>query len=272
MRLAFVSDLHFDLPIKAPPRQYFDIFSKLVKAKGIDILVLGGDISDFYTLTISFVEMLQKRLEIPVYFIPGNHDFYSEQKHKDTWDIYDEFKEHPQCLIESPLKLTDEYTLVGHTAWFNFSFHNETANNYYSQEGLTPEGLVYKEKEYTNWNMTDIELSKYFSKIIEKDFQLNYSPHYILVTHVMNHAVFAKDIDEDPHVEPRFIPFAATNDLDKIFESYSIPYSIQGHYHIRQRVQQGDTLFVSCALGRPEEWKSNNISKELEEAVFILDI
>src|SRR5690625_5987805 len=78
MRVGFISDLHIDRNMEILPIQYLKTFVHMSKKQKLEMLIIGGDISNHYSTTIHFVEELQKRAEIFVYFIPGNHDFWEE--------------------------------------------------------------------------------------------------------------------------------------------------------------------------------------------------
>ena len=97
MKIGFISDLHIDLNPDVPPQEYMTRLKEIIKRKQLNRLVIGGDISNHYSSTLQFVEQLQNQAEIPVHFIPGNHDFWEEaDATKDTKGIYRLYKEHPQ--------------------------------------------------------------------------------------------------------------------------------------------------------------------------------
>src|SRR5690625_4252394 len=172
MRVGFISDLHVDRNFEVSITQYLKILLQTITEQKLEMLVIGGDISNHYSTTIRFVEELQKQAEIPVYFITGNHDFWEEQDAtKDTRGIYQVYKEHPQSLIEDHLQLIEKYTLIGHLGWNNHAV--------YDQEQFTPDEVergkfrwtYWQDKLRLDWEMSDQEVSRYFSKIIEKDLE-----------------------------------------------------------------------------------------------------
>ena len=129
MRVSFISDLHVDLNRRASINAYRYELSLLLEEEESNLLVIGGDISNNVQTTLDFVEVLEKDVGIPVYFIPGNHDFWEDSVKKDTWGLYRIYQQHPQSLVESPLKLTDEYSLVGHPAWYNHAVYDKNKYN-----------------------------------------------------------------------------------------------------------------------------------------------
>ena len=172
IKIGFISDLHIDRNVERPPEDYLKTLRSIVMKKKLNLLVIGGDISNHYTKTIRFVESLQKEAEIPIYFIPGNHDFWEgKDATKDTRGIYQLYKDHPQSLIESPVQLTKDYTLVGHTGWYNHAV--------YDKEKFTPTEIeegkfrwtYWQDKLRMDWQMSDPEVSKIFSQRIEEDLK-----------------------------------------------------------------------------------------------------
>ncbi|HYU16074.1 MAG TPA: metallophosphoesterase [Candidatus Acidoferrum sp.] len=71
MKLAWATDVHLDL---IPPREV-ERFADAVAAEQPDALALSGDIAEAPTLE-AILEVLAARLDRPIYFVLGNHDFY----------------------------------------------------------------------------------------------------------------------------------------------------------------------------------------------------
>lgn len=71
MRLAWATDVHFD---HAEPYGV-EALVHAVEAAGADGLVLTGDIAEAPSL-IPYLERLGEGLEVPLWFVLGNHDYY----------------------------------------------------------------------------------------------------------------------------------------------------------------------------------------------------
>ncbi len=71
---------------------YLEALVEIVKYKKLDILLIAGDISNHYQLTHQFITQLTKQLDIPVKFVPGNHDLW-EVESMTTQDIWNNYKE-----------------------------------------------------------------------------------------------------------------------------------------------------------------------------------
>lgn len=271
MKIGFISDLHVDRNFEAPTIEYLKALLQIINNQKLEMLVIGGDISNHYSMTIWFVEELQKQAEIPVYFIPGNHDFWEEQEAtKDTPGIYQLYKDHPQSLIENPLKINENYTLIGHPGWYNHAI--------YDQEKFTPDEIergkfrwtYWQDKLRLDWEMEDQEVSQNFSEIIKQDLEKVTTENIILQTHIVTIPEYTMPM---PHrVFDFFNAYIATDDLKNIYKEYPITHQIMGHVHFREKISKEQTQFITNSLGYRREWRGKNLYKELQKSLFILDL
>lgn len=271
MRIGFISDLHIDRNMEVAPEQYLKILRQTITEQDLEMLVIGGDILNHYTITFKFVEELQKQAEIPVYYIPGNHDFWEEKEaRKNTRDIYQLYKEHPQSLVESPLQINDAYTLVGHPGWYNHAI--------YDDEKFSPEEIergkfrwtYWQDKVRMDWEMTDQEVSQYFANIIEKDLEKVTTGNIILQTHVVTVPEFTMPM---PHrVFDFFNAYMATSDLKNVHNEYPISHQFMGHVHFREKFLRDRTQFITNSLGYRREWWSKDLYQEVQKSLVILNL
>lgn len=271
MKIGFISDLHIDRNVDAPPHIYLTHLKQLIKVKKLSMLIIGGDISNHYSLTFNFVEELQNKAKIPVYFIPGNHDFWEEiDKEKETQKIYEHFLKHPQSLMENPLQLNQSYTIVGHPAWYNHAVYDREKFNEEEVEAGKFRWAYWQDKLRLDWGKTDKEISKDFKKIIKSDLEKNRSDNIILLTHTVTIPEFTVPM---PHrIFDFFNAFIATDDLKDFYKKYPISHQIMGHVHFRGEIQKGQTKFITNSLGYRKEWRSKYLYKELQDSLFILEI
>ncbi len=271
MRVGFISDLHIDRNFERPPADYLKRLKQMVSKKDLDMLIIGGDISNHYTRTLTFVENLQNLAEIPVYFIPGNHDFWEEKDAtKDTKGIYQLYKEHPQSLIESPQQLNDEYTLVGHPGWYNHAVYDKEQFSADEVEHGKFRWTYWQDKMRMDWEMSDREVSKHFSQIIEEDLKKVTTPKIILQTHVVTIPEFTMPM---PHrIFDFFNAYMATDDLKQVHKKYPISHQIMGHVHFREALRRNETQFITNSLGYRREWWSKDLEKEINRSLYIVDL
>ena len=115
MRLAWLTDIHLNF-LKI--YQYDGFFTKIRKQQP-DALVITGDSGEGRSI-VHFLHMLDKRLQIPIYFVLGNHDYY----YSSFSDIAARMR---QVCIDLPnlrwldaagvVELALDVALVGHGAW-----------------------------------------------------------------------------------------------------------------------------------------------------------
>jgi Icc protein len=111
----WATDLHFDL---ATPRA-FDSFVKSVREKKPDMLLIAGDLADSHSLHPTLLKLAHK-MEIPLYFVLGNHDFYGSslaQVRRETEELC-----HEQALLHyltalEVIPLDASTALIGHDGW-----------------------------------------------------------------------------------------------------------------------------------------------------------
>jgi len=271
MKVGFISDLHIDRNFEMPAEFYLKTLLEVIAEQHLQVLVIGGDISNHYTTTIEFIETLQNQAEIPVYFIPGNHDFWEEKEaKKDTRGIYRLYKEHPQSLIERPVQLNDNFTLVGHPAWYNHAVYDEEQFTPGEVERGKFRWAYWQDKLRMDWQMTDEEVSQYFSHIIQKDLEQVTTKNIILQTHVVTVPEFTMPM---PHrIFDFFNAYLATNDLKDFHKKYPITHEVMGHVHFRGDFMKDETRFITNSLGYRREWRGENLYKEMKDSLFILDL
>jgi Icc protein len=71
VRLGWLTDLHLNF---VPPKKRADFYAGL-RAAGLDAFLLGGDIGEAGSVT-GFLHEMAEALNLPIYFVLGNHDFY----------------------------------------------------------------------------------------------------------------------------------------------------------------------------------------------------
>lgn len=272
MRMGFISDLHVD-NFTYEVQDYIEVLSEIISKNELEMLVIGGDITNSYKTTSDFVEELQDQTKIQVYFIPGNHDLWdrvSDREDINTMAIYNKYKNHPQCLIESPIMLNDRIGLIGHTAWYNYVKYNKEKFSLDKIKKGRYKGVTWQDKKYIQWPKEDPEMSKYFAEVIENDIQKLQAESYILVTHMITIPEFTMPL---PHrVFDFFNAYIATDDLLSLYENYPIEKSIMGHVHFRGEVERKGTLYITNSLGYVKEWRSKDMRKEIQNALYICDV
>lgn len=115
MRLLWATDVHLNFLDRAARAH----FARTLATSSPDACVLTGDISEAPVLATHLRE-LADALQIPVYFVLGNHDFYRGSVHalRDEMRALTSRSAHLRWLpAVGVVPLTREVALVGHDGW-----------------------------------------------------------------------------------------------------------------------------------------------------------
>ena len=114
-RVVWLTDIHLNFIKKAQTEELCD---KIVEAHP-DLVLIGGDISEADELE-AHLRALEARIERPIYFVLGNHDFYqgSIQSVRENAAQITQSGGHlrwlPHCGV---VELTQHSALIGHDCW-----------------------------------------------------------------------------------------------------------------------------------------------------------
>ena len=116
MRLAWLTDVHLNF---LPRDGAGELFS-MVRAEKPDGVLLTGDIGEAVSV-LSCLERLDDALQLPIYFVLGNHDFYGGSISKVRSVVTALQTERPRLkyltAIDEPIELTPQVGLIGDDGW-----------------------------------------------------------------------------------------------------------------------------------------------------------
>jgi 3',5'-cyclic-AMP phosphodiesterase len=182
MRVTWLTDIHLNFLSPVGMEKFFS----LVRGSKPDVILISGDIGEASRLEW-YLGRLQSRLQRPIYFVLGNHDFYgssfaevravmarlSAQSNGLQWL--------PQSRI---VELTPQTALVGHDSWAdgrlgNYALSDVLLNDYVFIKDLSG---VSKDERLHQLNMLGDEAAAYCREWLPK--ALDHYPHVYFVTHV----------------------------------------------------------------------------------------
>lgn len=114
-KLAWITDIHLDF---VEPAQ-FEKFVQEIKESRPDMVLVGGDISNAPNL-VYHLKMLINAVNIPFYFVLGNHDYYygSIEKVRSMIKNITAKDDRLHFLTEGEAyQLTEDTALIGHDGW-----------------------------------------------------------------------------------------------------------------------------------------------------------
>lgn len=271
MKIGVISDLHIDGNTSEQGRisDFEDALAHEVDDQQIDLLLIAGDVSNDHVMSHQFIEDVKQRVGKPVLFVPGNHDYWSKgQEEKDTHAILDYFKNQDESIIEKPYTINDEWAIVGHSGWYDYTF----AADRFSIEELaerTYNERIWQDKLHVDWKMADRAVSKKFAEVVRADLEKVKDKKIILMTHFVTYKNYGVKM---PHpVFDYFNAFIGSSDYDDMFDEYPIEYNVMGHVHYRRREENGATHICAC-LGNRKEWWTDDLASEIKSALQVIEI
>lgn len=272
MKIGAISDLHIDRynSDKLKQSDFSITLANEVNKEALDILLIAGDISNDHIRTYEFLQELEKLTGVMIYFVPGNHDFWNQSEDtKSALEIYNFFKETKYSCIGAPVHLNDDWALVMNPAWYDYTYANEK----FSLERLGRRqyyGGTWQDKVRISWGMTDPEVSAMMAEEAARDLESVQDKKIILMTHVVTNKHFRVPMPN--RLFDYYNAFIGTSDFDQFYEDYDIHYSIMGHIHFRHRIVEGGIDYICACLGYKREWRSDDIVKEIRDALMIIEI
>ncbi len=269
MKIGVISDLHIDRG-KVDPKKYETILAEEVRRRCLDFLLIAGDVSSHYTMTADFLKALSELTDAEILFVPGNHDYWLGDKDKKTTrEVYEFYKNMPESLLETPYVINEDWAIVGHSGWYDYTYADER----FSIEKLSRGkfyGGTWQDKLKIDWQLHDREMSRIFADKVEEDMKKVKDRNIILMTHVVTHRRYAVPM---PHrLFDYFNAFIGTSDFDALYKNYPIKYSIMGHVHFRHQFRQDELTYICACLGYPREWRTDDIETEIRNTLQVMEI
>lgn len=118
-RLAWCTDIHLD-SCKNPDASAIKLM-EVVKSKGVEGLILTGDISNSQNL-VYHLSVMERVLQKPLLYVVGNHDFWGsriELVQKQMNDVSGMAPYLRWLPSTSYVPLTDSTCIVGHDGWYD---------------------------------------------------------------------------------------------------------------------------------------------------------
>jgi predicted phosphodiesterase len=215
MIIAILSDLHLDVK----PIQISSLFNDGDDEK-IDLVVLAGDLHPNIDIRMRFLVDLELYVNAPVFFIPGNHDFYDKGIGINSSSYVGEY---------------EGVSIAGATLWTTLS----PSEWFIYHDGLNDCGNI------PNWTYDNYVLAHY----TQKRFLLNSKANVIVSHHAPTHLSIAEKYKGEKHN-----CCFANNFFAEIFDMKPQPKLwIHGHTHSEFDYMVGKTRVICHPRGYPHE-------------------
>lgn len=276
MKLAIIADLHIDRNARRlkPGDTYSELLSQVVQEARADALLIAGDVMNDYLGVDNFIKKVTDNLDIPVWFVPGNHDLWQmdEENKTSAFTILDYFKKQPYNLVGNPQLLGDEYALVGNGGWYDYGYGD---SNQYSEEDFEK-----KQYRFANWNdvnyinfegVSDKEVSQMMLDELIADLEKVKDKKIILMTHIATHKGFVVPL---PNKLYDYVnAFLGATSYEHLYKDYNVVYNIMAHVHLRHTLHEEGTTHIMASLGNSRQWiNKENPYMEIKNTLYTLDI
>lgn len=183
MRIGFLSDLHLNFVSK---RELYSFRAKL-RDQNLDAFVIAGDTAEADSL-ISYLTFLERGLDVPIYYVHGNHDYYKssfEALNKASSSFSDKSKYCKHVTTSGIIKLTEKSCLIGHDGWYDCKAGSYFSSNFELADFMQIEdlsGIYTRDGLFRKFNQLGLEYAEHIGKMIPKAAEQFENIYYL--THV----------------------------------------------------------------------------------------
>ncbi len=266
MKTGIISDIHLDTNEAYP---VLDTLCDILHKENCTGLIIAGDITDTAYTTFKWLDKIRQKIEMPLLFVPGNHDLWDpDKKFKNTWQIYEEYKQQEGCLCGKAVNLGNQKIITGSIGWYDYSLG---ADHYTTEEfnKKNHAGRVWQDSRFVHWEEDDRIVCKDMLQEMERIFEANKEKDIVAVTHMIS----AVECSVIPPVNnwDYFNAFLGSKTYGESYEKYGVSCAIMGHVHYRKQFTKRNVEYQCACLGYHTEWTTKNVEKEIKESLQFLE-
>ena len=292
MRVALVSDLHVDS--SAANAEAIPEIVRGVERSGADCLVLAGDVSADLNRLSEVLEAFAV-VDVPRFFVPGNHDIWLHPLTNfsptiDTTTKYDRLiarraREAGFSPVWRSVAMHEDVAFVGTIGWYDYSFAPEWMGlSRQDYERKQHEGLTWQDKNFVRWvsrrqktsdrPLTDAQATGMFNDDL-RALLLRASRRRAVkrIVVVVHHVPFQEMVRYRNH--PRwdyFCAFMGSRSSGEVIRSFEkVTHVLAGHTHVHNDLRVGGLRCVASPLGYLAR-KRRSLQDEIERAVTLVDL
>ena len=256
MRIGLISDIHVDLNRIEGEDLVTGLLAREAARRFLDILLVAGDISSDYALTLRTLDALEAQSGVRVLFVPGNHDIWNENyPGRTAWESYNALLEHPGNLARGAVALGGGWTAVGDLGWYDFAYGDPSFSKADFQR------MKYGERTWQDlvksiWDRPTLDMHRRFMERLEAQLGVaaggGSARKILFVTHVVQIPDFT--VQNPGHEWKFFNAFLGSPGYGELARRCGAELAVCGHVHYRRQVLKGRTRFVCPCLGYTKEW------------------
>lgn len=266
MSFAVISDIHIDR------NRDYDIVNQIVECVrklSVSALLIAGDISNKYKMTIETIAYLKQQLKMPVYYVPGNHDMWSEDfKKVSTQSIYEAYQRDSNCLLHGGVLLDEDTTLIGDIGWYDYSFGS---SKFLKEDFERMHYLdrTWQDKLKNQWTEDNVVTNERALARLEEQLKRAKTNRIIVMTHMVPIEEFT--VTKPNEMWQYFNAFIGSKKLHELYRKYNVTYAICGHIHYRKRIIKDGITYLCPCLNYATEWEGEDSKNEIMKAIQLIE-
>lgn len=306
VRIGLISDIHVDLNRIQGEEVVTSLLALEAVRRKLDILLLAGDISSDYALSLKTIKALEDASCVRVLFVPGNHDIWNENyPGRTAWESYEALLEHPGNLARGAAALSAGWTAVGDLGWYDFAYGDPSFSRA-DFKRMSYGKRTWQDKIKSVWDRSTLDMHRLFMERLEKRLieaaktnavkksaNVNFvaaatnamqdadqavsldsgatGQKIIFVTHVVQIREFTV---QNPGPQWKYFnAFLGSPEYGELALRYGTKLSVCGHVHHRQQYVRGETRFVCPCLGYVTEWPAPaDPEKQIAETLQVFEL
>jgi len=252
MKIHILSDLHNEF-LRGRSTSPEHIWKGEIPVTDADLIILAGDI-DVGTKGIEWAIRESERLDKPIIYITGNHEYYTYEIHDLNKKII-ELAQNTNVTFLNPGEIIfDNVRIIGGTLWTDYKAYpaiSQSDNMHYVGNALNDHSVISiinddKKQRFTPDDALLLHTKDL--KFITRKLEVPFDGNTIVVTHHGPHMICQH---QSFNLSP--ISTGFHSDLSQIFNDYSIDVWVYGLTHSNLDMIVSDTRIVSNQAGYPSE-------------------
>ncbi|MDX9827046.1 MAG: metallophosphoesterase [Spirochaetia bacterium] len=187
VRIGLISDIHVDLNRIEGEEVVTGLLARESARRKLDILLVAGDISSDYALTLKTIRALEDASGVRLLFVPGNHDIWNENyPGRKAWDSYKALLEHPGNLARGAVSLPGGWTIVGDLGWYDFAYGDSSFSQAEFQK-MKHGGRTWQDKIKSIWDRPTLDMHRLFMERLESRLEESANANKFNMSHNVNY-------------------------------------------------------------------------------------
>jgi|NOAtaT_7_FD_contig_71_1457199_length_3553_multi_2_in_0_out_0_3 hypothetical protein len=256
MRFQPLSDIHLEF--------YKDSSTVKIKDTDSDCIILAGDI---HTKTRAIKWLLDQKINKPIFYICGNHEFYGTNWPRNIDKLKEAAKDTNIHVLENDYYIFKDWIILGCTLWTDYKL----------LEPIVPQQLAMSACFKGMNDFYKIRNSNFgYKKIIPSDLlhahyeSVDFLKTYLEVFNGCNIAVLTHHTPSIKCIDPTYhkdiLSAAYASNLDEFVAYSGAKIWFTGHTHYKyKKFMLGDTLLVSNPMGYLNYINEDFDPKQVEE-------